>query len=304
LEEAEEMPSFDQWDKIRKSIRALDVRNLNILILNPAVKTHWIYEEFFEDRGVQEGFNGIVKNVLYIHTTYLDISRQFIPDSIFLDFEEKRIAYETYESTPKDKREFLDKKIIKNALYYKHVVNGGWLNNAEGVIFENWSIGDFDDSLPYVWGCDFGFSVDPTTLTKCAVDKKRKRIYVKEAVYRSGMSTDTIYSEFLKYANITGQITADSAEPRLISELKLKGLNIKPCIKGAGSITAGISAMQDYEIIVHPDSLNIVKELNNYVWHDKKAGVPVDAYQHSIDGIRYAVHPIIKTKRERSIMGS
>lgn len=118
LEEAEEMPSFENWDKIRKSIRALDVRNLNILILNPTTKTHWIYTEFFEDKGVSEGFNGVVDNVLYIHTTYLDMSREFIPDSIFLDFEDKRKAHEIYISTQKQDRDKLDQKIVKKALYY------------------------------------------------------------------------------------------------------------------------------------------------------------------------------------------
>ena len=48
LEEAEEMPSYDDWNKIKLSIRAKDVRNLSILLLNPATKEHWIYQEFYE----------------------------------------------------------------------------------------------------------------------------------------------------------------------------------------------------------------------------------------------------------------
>jgi len=27
--------------------------------------------------------------------------------------------------------------------------------------------------------------------------------------------------------------------------------------------------------------------LQNYVWSDKKAGIPIDAFNHLIDGIRY-----------------
>jgi hypothetical protein len=45
--------------------------------------------------------------------------------------------------------------------------------------------------------------------------------------------------------------------------------------------------MQDYQIIVHPDSNNIVRELNHYAWNDKKSGVPIDAYNHWIDASRY-----------------
>lgn len=303
LEEAEEMPSFDNWDKIRKSIRALDVRNLNILILNPATKTSWIYEEFFEGMGVNEVFNGIVNNVLYIHTTYLDMDRQFIPDSIFNDFDDKRKAYEKVLND----KSITDNKIIKKANYYKHVILGGWLDNAEGVVFDNWSIGDFNNDLPFGFGQDFGFSIDPTTLVKCAVDKKHKKIYVKECYGKSGLSTNDIYTLNMRHAGFDGLIVADSAEPRLISEIKSNGLNIKACIKGAGSVTAGIKALQDYEIIIDPESTEIIKEFNNYVWHDKKSGVPVDAFNHRIDPIRYYCYPIIKTNsvnKGRTIMSN
>lgn len=287
VEEAEELPTFELWDKIKKSIRALDVRNLNILILNPTTKTHWIYTEFFEDKGVPEGFNGIVDNVLYIHTTYLDMPREFIPDSIFLDFEDKRKANDIYISAPKDERDKLDQKIIKKALYYKHVVLGGWLDNAEGVVFDNWSWGKFDESLPYGFGQDFGFSIDPTTLVKVAINQKHKRIYVKSCYGKPSMSTNAIYLANLFYTGIDSEIVADSAEPRLISEVKNLGLNMISATKGPGSVTSDIKAMQDYEIIVDPDSPEIGKEFNNYVWHDKKSGVPVDAFNHYIDPIRY-----------------
>lgn len=303
LEEGEEMPSFEMWDKIRKSIRALDVRNLNIIILNPTTKTHWIYEEFFEGMGVSEGFNGIKDNVLYIHTTYLDMDREFIPDSIFLDFEDKRKAFEIWDATPKDQKDKLDPKLIKKALYFKHVIKGGWLDNAEGVVFDNWSWGEFDESLPYGFGQDFGFSIDPTTLVKCAINKKHKKIYVKECYGKPGMSTEDIYLENLRYAGSKSEIVADSAEPRLISEVKAKGINMKTCIKGAGSVTAGIKALLGYQIIVDPSSTEIGKEFNNYVWHDKKSSTPIDAYNHRIDPIRYYCYPHIKeNQNERTVM--
>lgn len=295
LEEAEEMPNFEDWDKIKKSIRAKDVRNLNILLLNPTTKTHWIYEEFFEGMGVSEGFNGIVENVLYIHSTYLDMERDLIADNIWNDFEDKRKAHEIYINTPKDQREKLDPKIVKKALYYKHVILGGWLDNADGVVFENWSWGEFDDSLPFGFGQDFGFSIDPTTLVKCAVNKKHKKIYVKECFGKPGLSTTDIYNLNLRYAGFNGSIIADSAEPRLISEVRDMGINIEACIKGPGSVTAGIKALQEYEIIVDPSSTEIGKELNNYVWHDKKSNVPVDAFNHRIDPIRYYCYPIISS---------
>ena len=93
-------------------------------------------------------------------------------------------------------------------------------------------------------------------------------------------------------------IIADSAEPRLIDELKAKGNNIKGAVKGQGSVSAGIAIMQDYELIIDPESINLIKELNNYVWSDKKSNTPIDAYNHICDAARYAITHEITNRNE------
>ncbi|MCY4779502.1 phage terminase large subunit [Sphingobacterium sp. UT-1RO-CII-1] len=301
LDEAEEMPDYSGWDKIKKSIRA-EKRNLNVIILNPTTKEHWIYKEFFEERGVPEGFNGIVGNVLYIHSSYLDMQKEHIAENLLADFEESRLCYEDLKDKTEDeilKLEVTHPRKVKLYRYYKHVVLGGWLDKAEGVIFTNWRYGEFEEVAPSVWGQDFGFSTDPTTLVQTSIDKKRKRLYVKLHLYKPKLKTSEIY-EANSDAARSGLIYADSAEPRLISELKGLGNNIKATIKGQGSITAGIAVLQDFnEIIVDPSSVELGKEFNNYVWHDKKSKIPVDAFNHAIDAIRYAVYPqYAKKKRE------
>lgn len=288
LEEAEEMPSYDNWDKIKKSIRALDVRNLNILLLNPTTKESWIYKELFEGCGVPEGFNGIVDNVLYIHAEYRDMDREFIPDNIWFDFEDKRKAYELYQKTNPSDRDKLPYQITKKALYFKHIVLGGWLDKAEGVIFTNWSIGDFKEVAIPVFGQDFGFSIDPTTLVKTSIDKAHQRIYLKECLYQPKLTTSEIAEINQKHAG-DHLIIGDSAEPRLITELQGKGCNIIEAVKGPGSVSAGIAIMQDYELIIDPNSLNLIKELNNYAWNDKKSSTPMDMFNHLIDAARYAI---------------
>ena len=82
-------------------------------------------------------------------------------------------------------------------------------------------------------------------------------------------------------------IIADSAEPRLIADLRHLGVNIKPVKKG--TIESGITRMQDYQLIVSPESTSIAKELNNYVYADKGSKLYVDNYNHAIDGIRYNI---------------
>ena len=281
-DEAEEHPDFDSWDKIQKSIRSKDKRNLSILLLNPATKASWLYKYFFEDRGVEEGFNGIHKNVLYIHTTYLDLERDIIADNIWNDFEEKRIAYEQWITLNESDKEISQLK--KNALYYKHTILGGWLNKAEGVIFENWKVGEFVDTGYSMYGADFGFSNDPNTLVYTSVDNKNKKIYVKELLYRPKLKTSELF-EIYKHHCGNNKIIADSAEPRLIEELKDLGINITGAIKGQGSVTAGIAKLLDYELIIDPNSKNTITELNNYVWNDKTTkDVPIDKYNHCFIG--------------------
>ena len=265
LDEAEEMVDENEFDTIDLSIRSKKQQNRIILILNPTTKEHWIYKRFFETKGVKEGFNGIVDDVCYIHTTYLD-NRLNLPESFLKNIDNIRVT---------------------NPNKYKHKILGGWLDKAEGVVFTNWSFGAFNpDGLQTSCGMDFGFSVDPDTLTEIAIDKSKRKIYVKEHLYRNGLGTTEL-------ANIINSrvgnklIIADSAEPRLISDLKFKGINIKAVKKG--TIESGILTMQDFEIVVEPNSSNIAKELNNYVYLDKGSKLYLDDWNHAIDGIRYNV---------------
>ena len=266
LDEAEELTDEKVFDDIDLSVRQQGIQNRIIIVMNPSTREHFIYKRFFESMGVEEGFNGVKGNVAYIHTTYLDnienLSQSFI-----------------------DNVELMKKRRPDK---YKHQILGAWLSKAEGVIFNNWKVGKYEEQKTVIHGMDFGFSVDPTTLIKVSVDKKNKKIYAKELLYKTGLSTDMIYNECQRYAE-NQIIIADSAEPRLISELKNKGLNIQGTEKGQGSITAGIAIMQDYDLIIDESSTNLIKELNNYAWSDKKSSTPIDNYNHLIDAFRYAV---------------
>jgi len=269
LDEAEELTDELTFDKINLSIRQKGKQNRVILILNPATKEHWIYKRFFEDKGVQEGFNGIKDDVTYIHTTYLDNIDNL--DSSFIN-EVERIK----ETNPNK---------------YKHQILGDWLNKAEGVIFSNWKIDKYLDTGFTAFGQDFGFSVDPTTLIQVSIDKANKKIYTKELLYKAGLTTTEIYNENNRYCGTKNLIIADSAEPRLISELRSRGLNIKGIDKP--KIVDRIALLQDYEIIVDAESTNLIKELNNYVWHDKKSETPIDDYNHLLDALGYVMWNLI-----------
>lgn len=273
IDEAEELTDEVTFDRIDLSVRKLGVDNKVILILNPTTREHWIYRRFFVENGVNEDYNGQKEDTNYIYTTYLDNIKNINPSFI----------------------KSVELMREKNPQKYQHTILGGWLAKAEGVIFSNWTLGDFDESLSVIYGQDFGFSIDPTTLVKVAIDRKSMRIYLKELLYRPSLSTSQIFDLNNSLATDKGLIIADNAEPRLISELQRLGLNILPAIKGAGSITAGISMMLDYELVVDPASTNLIKELNNYSWLSKEnKSTPIDAFNHLLDACRYAIYYSLK----------
>lgn len=290
LDEAEEMPTFDEWDKIKLSIRHPERKNVCVMMLNPTTKMHWIYQHFYQDAGVPEGFNGIKDGVLYIHSTYLDVDRKYIPDEIWERFEKYRVSYELVESTPRDEREMLDRVIIKQWKYYKHTVLGGWLEKAEGVIYEDWIEEPFPEDLPYSFGLDYGYEPHPTALVKVAINHDQMKIHVKQCIYKTKLSADDIGKAVQHYCKPNELIVCDSADKRMNIMLRTKyNLNAQKTIKGNDSIITGIRTCQSYTICVDPESHDIKNELNNYVWNDKRAGIPVKENDDAMDAMRYNV---------------
>jgi phage terminase large subunit len=214
---------------------------------------------------VKAGTNASKGDVTYIHTTFEDNK----------DNLSKSYLEQLYDLKRRD--------IVK----FEHQILGGWLNKAEGTIITNWKVGHFVQTELMCYGQDFGFSTDITSLVKVAVDKDTRSVYVKQIYGKTNLSTSDI-----AYRNKTecgtDLIICDSAEPRLISELKNMGLNIRPTIKKKGSILSGIALMQDYQIIVDRNSEGIIREINNYVWHERNQR-PVDKFNHYIDAIRYSL---------------
>ena len=265
VDEAEELTDEQKFDTIDLSVRQQGKPNRVILILNPTTKEHFIYTRFFEERGVQEGSNKTKENTTYIHTTYID----------------------NIDNLSKSYIDQIDQMRKRRPEKYKQQMLGSWMSKAEGVIFSNWIIGEFKKTSVSVWGQDYGFAADPSTLVEVNIDRANKTIYLKECFYLPRLTTSQIAELNQKHAR-DGLIVGDSAEPRLITELK-RHCNVKPSIKGQGSVTYGISLLQDYDLVIEPNSTNLIKELNNYRWLERKSNTPIDKYNHLIDAVRYAV---------------
>lgn len=177
-----------------------------------------------------------------------------------------------------------------------NIINEYWANKwrvyglglegkIEGVVFQNWEVGEFDYSLPVMYGCDWGFK-DPFVLIKVAFDEKNKKCYVDEKVYKSWLTPDDIYKLIdFHIVEKSSLVLADSSQPSMINGCNEKGFNFIGLAKE--KVITGIYKLQDYQIIVTPQSINIQEELHNYIWLDKSGEVPVDKFNHSIDALRY-----------------
>lgn len=125
VDEAEEIPSLETFEKVYLSIRSNDKRNLSVLILNPTTKEHWIFQEYFEKRSVDSGFCGIVGNVMYIHSSYLDAPPGSIPENIIN-------YYRTMQELEPQR--------------YENIVEGGWVDEPDGVLFSRKELKFYDDA--------------------------------------------------------------------------------------------------------------------------------------------------------------
>ena len=273
-DEAEEWTSEDEFDKIMLSIRKKGIQNRIIIIMNPCDSNHFIYKKYIEKTHKLVEIDGVQvqisthPNVLHIHTTYFDNLDNLSPEFL---------------------KEVEDMK-VSNPEKYAHVVIGRWADVAEGAVFKKWGIvKEFPQECKKVGiGQDFGFTNDPSAAVRCGIIDNR--LYVDELFYETDMLSSAIANRLKPFSM---KVFADSQDPRLIQEIKNRGVNIYPVDKFPGSIKAGIDKIKDMEFFVTERSYNIITELRKYVWDKDKDGnyinEPVDEYNHLMDAIRYYV---------------
>lgn len=296
VEEAEDFQDESVFEKIDDSIRTQNIQNRVILVMNPTTREHFLYNKFFEgnsDFTKIDGFDIEVSKhpkLEHIHTTY-HIGKKYLAK----DWLEK--AKHWYLKAKKGFDNIRNKEIegVERERAIRYYINnylGGWRTVQEGVVFTNWEVGEFDTSLPFVFGQDFG-GTSPSTLVKVAINRKDRILYVKECFYEKNLNINQLFEKNLYFAD-KKTIIADSAAKSTIitlANMKVNGkyLNIEPCRKWQGSVLDTILRLQSYQIIVDKDSTNLIMELNNYVWLDNGKENPIDAYNHLIDPIRYCL---------------
>lgn len=208
----------------------------------------------------------------------------------------------------------IDAKRLMSDSMYRHIWEGDYLKNSESQIFNNkFSDRDFEVGKDWepLYGMDWGFANDPTTAVECYVHDRK--LYIRREAGKVGLELDDT-GKFItdripsidKYV-----IRADCARPESISHVKKNKTadgfvqlpRITKCDKWPGSVEDGIEHMRSYEeIVIHPDCKETLNEFRMYQYKiHKQSGdiLPdiVDAFNHYIDAIRYALGPLIKAPK-------
>lgn len=279
IEEAYEIMSESDFDMLDESIRGSTPEGLFkqiTITLNPWNEHHWIKKRFFDSCD---------PDTLALTTNYL--CNEWLDKSDLAVFERMK---------------------TNNPRRYQVAGLGNW-GIVEGLIYENWKEeaytlitrkesqegrkGVIRDNLKTVCGLDFGYTNDPTAFVIALLDKDNSKLYIYDEFYEKGLSNKAIAERIKELGYRKERITADSAEPKSIDELRTYGLNVKGAVKGKDSIVHGIQWIQDLEIIIHPRCVNFLTEISNYTWgtdrFGKKLNVPIDDFNHLMDALRYAV---------------
>jgi phage terminase large subunit len=206
---------------------------------------------------------------------------------------------EFYITTYKD-NPFLESQIIQEIERLKDVDENYWkiyglgqVGTAKSLIFNFNLIDTIPENAKFIsYGLDFGFTNDPTALVKVYLHDTN--LYVKELLYRTGMTNQDIAKELDRLEiGRREEIFADASEPKSIEEIYRMGWNIKKADKPQGSVNLGIDMLRRYTLNVTKDSLNLIKEGRNYKYKEDKNGnilnEPADAFNHTMDALRYAI---------------
>lgn len=274
LEEAYEINSESDFDMLDESIRGNvsdDLFKQITITFNPWNDRHWLKKKFFDVKD---------DNILALTTNY--------KCNEWLDEADLKV----FETMKKN-----------NPRRYQVAGLGNW-GVVDGLVYENWKEQDFNiddiknkDTIS-VFGMDFGYTNDPSTLFCGILDLKAKKLWVFDEMYKKGLSNKDIYNNVVEMGFVKEQIIADSAEPKSIDELKYYGIRrIQGAKKGKDSINNGIQWIQDLEIIIHPRCVNFLTEISNYQWDTDKFGnkinKPIDCFNHLMDAMRYALEKYI-----------
>ena len=282
---------FVWYEEVDEFGGAADIRNINQSIIRggndikvfysfnpPQSQNNWANAEIQQQK---------LRNDTYTsHTDYLNVPKHWLGKQFIADAEHLRAV---------------------NSKRYEHeylgIVTGTGAEvfaNIEQRVIEPIERAAFDKIYR---GLDFGFGADPLVYLNMYYDSARKRLFIYDEVYKRSMKNAEAVAAIKEINPDNGYMTADSAEPRTISEFQGLGLHLSPAKKGPGSVDHGIKWLADLNsIIIDPITCpNTVREFAGYELErdkdDNLKGSYPDKDNHSIDATRYALENVMKNNK-------
>jgi len=282
----EELTEFDGMEEIETIIRSLVREQGHSSVFYsynpPKSLNNWVNAECLVPRASR----------MVHHSSYKDLPAAWLNPQILTEAEELK---------------------ARDELKYRWVYMGE-ATGTGGAVFDNLKLREITGAEASRFdrlydGLDFGFAVDPSAYIVTHYEPQQRRLTLLCEFYAVRASYDRIAAEIKKYNPVNRVVTADSAEPRSIEELRGRGIKITGAKKGPGSVEHGISWLQDLsEIVADPARTpNAAREFSTYEYEQDRYGNFKAAYpdgnNHTVDAVRYGLESVTAYKRIKTIEG-
>lgn len=278
------------------------------------------FEELTEFRGMadirtikQSAFRSVDHAITFYSYNPPRSAGSWVNAEALTDRPDRLVHHSTYLDVIDEHPEWLGAAFLNEAEQLKRTNDRAYRNEylgeitgTGGQVFDNLELRAIPDAEVntldrFYNGCDFGFAVDPDAFVRCAYNARDRKLYIIDEFYSSHTPTDVLAANIKKSAG-REVVRCDSADPRMINELRQRGINAVGVKKGPGSREHGYRWMQDLGgIVVDPKRTpNAARELLGYEYEQDRNGnfyanYP-DGDDHVLDSIRYATSEVASNR--------
>lgn len=216
-------------------------------------------------------------------------SRHWIYDYI-LTRPNTKLIKSTYLDNP-----FLPQEVVREILTFRETDENLWRVFGQGeraqlqnTVFNNYSIvDDFPDSGYTAYGLDFGYT-NPTALVQIRLVENN--LFVRQLIYQSYLTTSELIELLKSKVDRKTIIYADPSRPETINDIRRANFLIEPADT---DVFGGINFVKRFHLKITRDSVDILREIQNYSWRQTSDNtvldVPEKINDHSMDALRYSV---------------
>lgn len=278
FEELDEFAGEEEIRSVQQSVLRGGSKFVVFKSFNPPIsRSNWVNQYVLKPR------RGAIRH----KSCYLDVPPAWLGEQFFDDAEALR------EINPRA---------------YEHEYLGVPVGTG-GEVFENLDIraitDDEIDNFDYLYqGLDFGWYPDPAHWVKLCYNPAQLTVYIFDELRVNKTANAELWNLLVMKKGVTGSdlITADSAEPKSIADLKDYGALCRGAIKGPDSVRYSMKWLQSLKrIVIDPARCpHTAREFSTYEYErtpdgEVMSGYP-DADNHSIDAVRYALNPVWRRK--------